>query len=159
MANATPIVFVVDDDVSVRESLEGLIQSEGWEVETFASAQAFLTRPRVTVPSCLVLDVTLPDLSDMTLAEIGQALEDSSLHLGPVMGVTSGVFYEAYLDGERLFRASQLALAGADEKRIHAVEFKNLPAGNYTLRAEVLGADDVRGMAEQELVVSGAGHW
>lgn len=67
MANATPIVFVVDDDISVRESLEGLIQSEGWEVETFASAQAFLTRPRVLVPSCLVLDVTLPDLSGLDL--------------------------------------------------------------------------------------------
>lgn len=60
-------------------------------------------------------------------------------------------------DGERLFRASQLTLDGATEKRIHAVEFKNLPAGNYILRAEVLGAEDVRGMAEQELVVSGFG--
>ena len=60
-------------------------------------------------------------------------------------------------DGERLFRASQLTLRGASEKRMHAVEFKNLPAGNYTLRAEVLGAQDVRGMAEQELIVSGAG--
>jgi len=67
VANATPIVFVVDDDVSVRESLEGLIQSEGWDVETFASAQAFLGRPRVLVPSCLVLDVTLPDLSGLDL--------------------------------------------------------------------------------------------
>ena len=60
-------------------------------------------------------------------------------------------------DGERLFRASQLTLDGATEKRIHAVEFKNLPAGNYILRAEVLGAEDIRGMAEQELVVSGSG--
>ena len=60
-------------------------------------------------------------------------------------------------DGERLFRASQLTLGGASEKRLHAVEFKNLPAGNYLLRAEVLGANDVRGMAEQELVVTGAG--
>jgi hypothetical protein len=60
-------------------------------------------------------------------------------------------------DGERLFRASQVALEGADAKRIHSVEFKNLPAGNYVLRAEVLSGDDIRGMAEQELVVSGAG--
>jgi len=60
-------------------------------------------------------------------------------------------------DGERLFRASQLSLDGATEKRIHSVEFKNLPAGNYILRAEVLGSEDVRGMAEQELVVSGSG--
>ena len=60
-------------------------------------------------------------------------------------------------EGERLFRASQVALDGADAKRIHSVEFKNLPAGNYVLRAEVLSGEDVRGMAEQELVVSGAG--
>jgi hypothetical protein len=60
-------------------------------------------------------------------------------------------------DGERLFRGSQLTLEGATEKRIHAVEFKNLPAGNYILRAEVLGEESVRGMAEQELVVSGSG--
>ena len=67
MTNEAPIVFVVDDDVSVRESLEGLIRNEGWEAETFASAQAFLTRPRVFVPNCLVLDVTLPDLSGLDL--------------------------------------------------------------------------------------------
>jgi len=64
---ATPIIFVVDDDVSVRESLEGLIRSEGWDVETFSSAEAFLTRPRALAPSCLVLDVTLPDLSGLDL--------------------------------------------------------------------------------------------
>ena len=60
-------------------------------------------------------------------------------------------------DGERMFRASQLTLDGASEKKMHAVEFKNLPAGNYTLRAEVLGADDVLGRAEQQMTVSGAG--
>lgn len=60
-------------------------------------------------------------------------------------------------DGDQLFRASELTLAGASEKRLHAVEFKNLPAGTYTLRAQVLSSDDVRGMASQELVVSGAG--
>src|SRR4029453_6470495 len=58
-----PIVFVVDDDVSVRESLELLIQHGGWQPETFASATAFLARPRVDVPSCLLLDVSLPDLN------------------------------------------------------------------------------------------------
>src|SRR5262245_60817142 len=57
-----PIVFVVDDDISIRESLELLILAEGWEPRTFASAQEFLARPRATVPSCLILDVTLPDL-------------------------------------------------------------------------------------------------
>src|SRR3984957_6561056 len=59
--DVTPIVFVVDDDVSVRESLEALIQFAGWRVETFASAGEFLSRPRTPGPSCLVLDVTLPD--------------------------------------------------------------------------------------------------
>jgi FixJ family two-component response regulator len=61
------IVFVVDDDVSVRESLELLIRSAGWDPETYPSAQAFLSRPRPDVPSCLVLDVSLPGLSGLDL--------------------------------------------------------------------------------------------
>ncbi len=66
-SDATPIVFVVDDDVSVRESLELLVRCAGWQAETFASAQEFLARPRVNAPSCLVLDVTLPDLNGLDL--------------------------------------------------------------------------------------------
>ena len=62
-----PIVFVVDDDISVRESLESLIRFAGWQPQTFASAQEFLSRPRVFVPSCLVLDVALPDLNGLDL--------------------------------------------------------------------------------------------
>ena len=65
--NVTPIVFVVDADVSVRESLERLIRREGWEPETFASAQEFLIPPRPLAPSCLVLDVSLPDLNGLDL--------------------------------------------------------------------------------------------
>jgi FixJ family two-component response regulator len=67
MSHATPVVFVVDDDVSVRESLEGLIRCAGWRPETFASAEAFLSHPRVLAPSCLVLDVGLPDLNGLDL--------------------------------------------------------------------------------------------
>jgi FixJ family two-component response regulator len=67
MADIRPIVFVVDDDVSVRESLELLIRHEGWQPETFVSAQEFLTHPRVLVPSCLVLDVSLPGLNGLDL--------------------------------------------------------------------------------------------
>jgi FixJ family two-component response regulator len=63
MSDATSIVLVVDDDISVRESLELLIHSAGWRSETFASASEFLARPRVLVPSCLVLDVSLPGLN------------------------------------------------------------------------------------------------
>jgi len=62
-----PIVFVVDDDISVRESLELLIRSEGWRPEIFASAREFLNRPRVLVPNCLVLDVSLPGLNGLDL--------------------------------------------------------------------------------------------
>src|SRR3954469_2183593 len=67
VSQATPIVFVVDDDVSVRESLELLIRCAGWQPETFACAQEFLARPRVLAPSCLVLDVNLPDLNGLDL--------------------------------------------------------------------------------------------
>ena len=67
MSNAAPIVFVVDDDVSVRESLELLILSAGWQPETFYSAEEFLARSRIDGPSCLVLDVTLPDLTGLDL--------------------------------------------------------------------------------------------
>ena len=62
-----PIVFIVDDDVSMRESLELLVRDENWKPETFASAQAFLSSPRVLAPSCLVLDVSLPDLNGLEL--------------------------------------------------------------------------------------------
>jgi len=65
MPDTTPIVFIVDDDVSVRESLELLIDSAGWQPQTFPSAQEFLDRPRVLAPSCLVLDVGLPDLNGL----------------------------------------------------------------------------------------------
>jgi len=67
MLPASPIVFVVDDDISVRESLELLIQNEGWRVKTFASAQEFLDFPRAGVSSCLVLDVSLPGLDGLGL--------------------------------------------------------------------------------------------
>jgi FixJ family two-component response regulator len=67
MLHATPTVFVVDDDVSVRKSLELLIESAGWQPATFASGQDFLHHPRPVSPSCLVLDVSLPDLSGLEL--------------------------------------------------------------------------------------------
>jgi FixJ family two-component response regulator len=70
MSQEKPIVFVVDDDVSVRESLELLIGFAGWQPETFASAREFLARPRVLTPSCLVLDVSLPDLNGLDLQKL-----------------------------------------------------------------------------------------
>jgi FixJ family two-component response regulator len=70
MPEAKPVVFVVDDDVSVRGSLQLLIESAGWQPETFASAREFLSRPRVLAPSCLVLDVLLPDLNGLDLQDL-----------------------------------------------------------------------------------------
>ena len=67
MSHDTPIVFVVDDDISVRESLELLIRHAGWQPETFESAQEFLCRPRAVIPSCLILDITLPGLNGLDL--------------------------------------------------------------------------------------------
>jgi len=67
MPQTKPIVFVVDDDVSVRESLESMIRFAGWRPETYGSAHEFLARPVADVPSCLVLDVSLPDLNGLDL--------------------------------------------------------------------------------------------
>jgi FixJ family two-component response regulator len=77
VTDVDPIVFIVDDDVSVRESLELLVMTAGWRPETFASARDFLARHRVPVPSCLVLDVSLPGLNGLELQDqLGAARGD-----------------------------------------------------------------------------------
>jgi FixJ family two-component response regulator len=81
---ATPVVFVVDDDISVRESLELLLRCEGWQPEIFSSAQAFLARPRVAVPHCLVLDISLPDGNGLELQK-RIAVEQASM---PIIFIT-----------------------------------------------------------------------
>ena len=67
MGKSEAVIAIVDDDRSVREGLESLIRSAGWRVETFASAQEFLARPRAEAPSCLILDLQLPGLSGLDL--------------------------------------------------------------------------------------------
>jgi len=84
MPESSSIVLVVDDDVSVRESLELLLRHEGFDVETFISAQDFLGRPPVTVPSCLVLDVSLPGLNGLDL----QKLVAVDRHEMPIIFIT-----------------------------------------------------------------------
>jgi FixJ family two-component response regulator len=69
MSGVTPTVFVVDDDISVRESLELLIRTSGWQPKTFRSAQEFLSWPPASVPCCLVLDVRIPGLSGLELQQ------------------------------------------------------------------------------------------
>ena len=70
MISATPIVFVVDDDPSVREALESLIVQAGWRAQVFESARTFLSFPRASAPSCLVLDVSLPGLNGLELQSL-----------------------------------------------------------------------------------------
>jgi FixJ family two-component response regulator len=67
MPSDLPVVFIVDDDISVRESLELLVRTENWKPETFASAQEFLDHPRTPVPNCLILDLSLPGLNGLEL--------------------------------------------------------------------------------------------
>jgi FixJ family two-component response regulator len=79
-----PTVYIVDDDVSVRESLELLVRAENWTPETFASAQEFLEHLRKPVPSCLVLDLSLPGLDGLELQK-KLAIERSEM---PVIFIT-----------------------------------------------------------------------
>jgi len=67
LRESRPVIAIVDDDPSVREGLHSLIRSAGWSVETFASAQEFLERPQAKAPSCLILDLQLPDLNGLDL--------------------------------------------------------------------------------------------
>jgi FixJ family two-component response regulator len=84
MPPTTPIVAVVDDDVSVRESLELLVQNEGWRAALFESAQEFLARLPIGDPSCLILDVNLPDLSGL---DIQQRISDGKSSI-PIIFIT-----------------------------------------------------------------------
>jgi FixJ family two-component response regulator len=120
MSPPTPIVFVVDDDISVRESLELLIRHEGWLPEMFATAEAFLARPPVPVPSCLVLDVTLPDLNGLDLQK---RIASDRVEM-PI------IFITGYGDVPMTVRAMK---AGA-------VEFLTKPFGDEVLLAAIRGA-------------------
>ena len=115
-----PIVFVVDDDISVRESLELLIRCEGWQPETFASAQEFLTRPRALVPSCLVLDCSLPGLTGLEL-QTRIAVERTEMPI---------IFITGYADVPMTVQAMK---AGA-------VEFLTKPFGEDVLLSAIRAA-------------------
>jgi FixJ family two-component response regulator len=126
-----PVVFVVDDDVSVRESLDLLIRTEGWQSETYPSAEAFLARPRALVPSCLVLDVSLPDLNGLDLQRrIGVDRSDLPI-----------IFITGHGDIPMTVRAMK---AGA-------VEFLTKPFGDDALLTAIASAiDRSRAALEQE---------
>ena len=103
MSETYPPVFVVDDDVAVRESVASLIRSAGLRVETFASAHEFLARPQTESPSCLVLDVKLPGLSGLDLQQ----------ELASVRAMKSGAFefFTKPFDDEALLEAIRQAIA------------------------------------------------
>jgi len=84
MAVARPLVYIVDDDVSVRESIAGLVEEAGWRSETFPSAREFLERTRARCPSCLILDIGLPDLNGL---EVQQRLSRAHAEM-PIIFIT-----------------------------------------------------------------------
>jgi FixJ family two-component response regulator len=121
MSDGQPMVFIVDDDVSVRESLRLLMESVGWQSETFGSAREFLSRPRDLVPSCLVLDVNLPDLSGLDLQTLISDRTEQPI-----------VFITGYEDVPTTVRAM----------RAGAVEFLIKPLADGTLLASIHDALD-----------------
>ena len=121
MPASLPVVFVVDDDLSVRESLEHLIRTAGWQAKTFATAQAFLAHSRAQAPTCLVLDVSLPDLNGLDLqARLGDR---------PDLPI---IFITGHGDVPMTVRAMK---AGA-------VEFLTKPFGDEALLSAIAGAID-----------------
>jgi FixJ family two-component response regulator len=120
MADQAPVVFIVDDDVSVRESLEGLVAELGWQPRTFASAQAFLAEPPPTSPNCLVLDVSLPDLNGL---EVQRRIAGERGDM-PIIFIT----------GHGNIPMSVTAMKAG------AVEFLTKPFTNEVLLAAILGA-------------------
>jgi len=98
----TPIVFVVDGDIPVRESLELLVRSEGWQSETFASAKEFLACPRAVVPNCLVIDASLPSSNPLEVQK----------HVAVDRPSTSIIFTTARIDVTTAIKAMK---AGAIE--------------------------------------------
>ena len=125
-----PIVFVVDDDISVRESLEMLIRCAGWHPEVFASAQDFLTRAPPASPHCLVLDITLPDQDGLDLTRLiahrtatpiifisgrSDGLASArTLEAAPVEVLEKPFNYDAMLDAiQRAIARSKAALDGS----------------------------------------------
>ena len=122
MPSDIPVVFVVDDDVSVRESLELLISSSGWQPELFESAAEFLARPATTVPNCLILDVNLPALNGLDLQQV-VSVERSEMPI---------IFVTGYGDVPTSVKAMK---AGA-------VEFLTKPLNEETLLSAIQQALD-----------------
>jgi len=156
MQPASPIVFVVDDDISVRESLELLIQKRGWQPKTYSSAQEFLDCPRALVPNCLVLDVSLPGLNGLELQK-RVALERTDMPIifitgygdvpksveamkaGAVEFLTKPFSHEVLLSAIRqALERSRLALACESELRALRERYASLTAREREVMALIV---------------------
>jgi len=144
MSRDTPVVFVVDDDISVRESLESLIRFAGWQPQTFACAQEFLSHPRLFVPSCLVLDVALPDLNGLELQKrIASARNDMPIIFITAHGdvpmtvraMKGGAvdFFTKPFDDDVLLSAIRNAVSRSDIALSQELEVRALRAGYASL--------------------------
>ena len=153
---SSPIVFVVDDDISVRESLELLIQKQGWQPKTYSSAQEFLDCPRALVPNCLVLDVSLPGLNGLELQK-RVALERTDMPIifitgygdvpksveamkaGAVEFLTKPISHEALLGAIRqALERSRLALAREAELQVLRDRYASLTAREREVMALIV---------------------
>lgn len=153
---ASPMVFVVDDDISVRESLELLIQRQGWQPKTFSSAQEFLDCPRPLVPNCLVLDVSLPGLNGLDLqkrvavertdtpiifitgyGDVPKSVE--AMKAGAVEFLTKPISHEALLGAIRqALERSRLALAREAELQVLRERYASLTAREREVMALIV---------------------
>lgn len=134
---AEPVVFIVDDDVSVRESLELLIQTEGWKCKTFESAQQFLHHPAQPVPSCLILDLSLPGLNGLELQE-QIAIQRTDMPIifitgygdvpKTVQAMKAGAleFFTKPLDNDSLVSSVRKALERSRLSLVHGAEMQEL---------------------------------
>jgi len=158
MSRDTPIVFVVDNDISVRESLESLIRFAGWQPQTFACAQEFLSRPRLFVPSCLVLDIALPDLNGLELQKrIASARNDMPIIFITAHGdvpmtvraMKGGAvdFFTKPFDDDVLLSAIRNAISRSDIALSQELEVRALRAGYASL--------SIREREVMDLVVTG----
>jgi FixJ family two-component response regulator len=158
MAEARAVVFVVDDDVSVRESLELMIDHAGWKPELFASARSFLARERAMVPSCLVLDVGLPDLNGLDLQKLiaGERAQMPIIFITghgdvpmTVQAMKAGAveFLTKPFSDDVLLSAIASALASSRAAMGHVTDLRELEARHASLSA--------REREVMELVVSG----
>jgi FixJ family two-component response regulator len=144
-SHGEPIVFVVDDDISVRESLEGLIRFAGWQTEVFASAPEFLARPGHSGPSCMVLDVNLPELSGL---ELQRHIASASVKM-PIIFITGFVDVPVAVQAMKAGAVDFLTKPVGDEILLQAIE-----SSLSRSRAAIDGSEEIRSIQANHATLS-----